>query len=96
MIEKYGEKFRITKDECGDPKIECGLGFVYEIGEKTLGAWLESKAPNKTAATIKAKCPESYVTLQGDHELIIAHPCGDDFRAGVVFLKALKAQDQTE
>jgi hypothetical protein len=91
MIERFENIFRITLDEQGDPKIDCRNGFGYEIGEMTLGVWLNTKSPNLTFKKLVEKFPKCYAPLQGDWEIIIALPVGENADEAIAFLKAVGA-----
>ncbi len=56
MIEQFGEKFRITQNENHEPIIACRPGWhIYEMGEDSLGLWIESSRPNVSIKAIQAK-----------------------------------------
>ena len=94
MIERFVEKFRVKRDECGDPYIPCAGqrgDFVYEIGPKHLGVWIHTSQPNKTFNTINRKwgcvdCPQ-----MGEDELIIRYPISGDMKTDCRFLRSVKA-----
>lgn len=61
MLERFKDKFRVQKDECGDLIIPLRgkyNGLVYEYNDKTLGIQSESSKPMHTFNTIKAKWPK--------------------------------------
>jgi hypothetical protein len=77
--DRFGKKYRVERDECGDYQIPLreGRGFVFAWAEDELAAEILSNMPMKTFNAIKRQCPEASVHVYGDGEIIILCPITD-------------------
>jgi len=68
MIEQYADKFRLWRDECGDPFFKCAKGIVYDLSEVAFGIWLKSRKPMMTFNAMQAKWPALVLSQLGENE----------------------------
>lgn len=93
MIEQFKGKFRLTKDEQGDPIYVCKNGHVYEMGPTSLGLWLRTRRPKQTLSALKTQFPEITHTQNGDEESTYRYTLRG-FELDLEFLAAVGAHRQ--
>ena len=77
-LAKLPAQWRVTKDELGDPRLDLweDLGFVYEIGPKTLGVWFNRGIGHRVRLW-RRKWGRVDLRQEGDYEGVIAWPADD-------------------